>query len=94
MKVVIQRVSEASVSIDGKIKSEISSGLLILLGIENEDVNDDIIWLCNKISNLRIFNNEQGVMNKSIIEIGGEFLIISQFTLHASTQKRKSTILY
>lgn len=87
MKVVIQRVSEASVTINDKVKSQISKGLLILLGIENADTNDDISWLCRKISGLRIFNDQDGVMNKSVKDIGGEILVVSQFTLHASTKK-------
>lgn len=87
MRVVIQRVSEASVTIDGKIKSKIATGLLILLGIEPTDGEEDINWLCRKISNLRIFPDENEVMNKSILDIQGNFLVISQFTLHASTKK-------
>jgi len=87
MIAVIQRVSEASVRIDGAIKSSISNGLLILLGIENADGDDDIDWLCNKIANLRIFDDEEGIMNKSPIDTSGEILLISQFTLHASTKK-------
>ncbi len=87
MKVVIQRVSEASVTIDAKVKSAIETGLLILLGIEPEDDTEDINWLCRKISNLRIFNDENGVMNRSIMDIGGSMIVVSQFTLHASTKK-------
>ncbi|MEM9824310.1 MAG: D-aminoacyl-tRNA deacylase [Bacteroidota bacterium] len=87
MKVVIQRVSEASVTIDGKVKSAIGKGLLILLGIEPEDQEEDINWLCRKISNLRIFNDEKGVMNRSIVEEQGQMIVVSQFTLHASTKK-------
>ncbi len=87
MRVVIQRASEASVTIEGKVKSAIQQGLVILLGIENEDGTEDIDWLCRKISNLRIFNDDNGVMNKSVIEAEGAFLVISQFTLHASTKK-------
>ena len=87
MRVVIQRVTEASVTIDGAVKSKIEKGLLILLGIEDADTSEDIQWLCNKISQLRIFNDENGVMNKSVIDIEGECLVISQFTLHASTKK-------
>ncbi len=87
MRVVIQRVSEASVTIDGKMKSAIGTGLLILLGIETEDGPEDIDWLCRKISQLRIFSDEQGLMNLDITNVGGEFLVISQFTLHASTKK-------
>ncbi len=87
MRVVIQRVKEASVTIDGSVKSSIEYGMLILLGIENEDAQDDIEWLCKKISNLRIFDDENGVMNKSIVDTKGAFLVISQFTLFASTKK-------
>ena len=87
MKVVIQRVSKASVTIDGQIKSAIGAGLLILLGIEPEDQQTDIDWLCRKISNLRIFNDENGVMNRSILEEQGQVIVVSQFTLHASTKK-------
>jgi len=87
MRVLIQRVTEASVTIDRKIKSEIKSGILILLGIENADTDGDITWLSSKISKLRIFNDENGVMNKSINDINGEALVISQFTLHAGTKK-------
>ena len=87
MRIVIQRVSEASVTIEGVKKSEIGWGLLILLGIENEDTKEDIDWLCGKISRLRIFNDENGVMNKSVMDTGGEIIVVSQFTLHASTKK-------
>lgn len=87
MRVLIQRVKEASVTIDSNIKSAVSYGMLILVGIGNEDTQEDIDWLCRKISNLRIFNDENGVMNKSIVDIGGEILVISQFTLQASTKK-------
>ncbi len=87
MRVVIQRVRQASVTIDEEVKSSIAKGLLILLGIEDADTEEDIDWLCKKISQLRIFNDEDGVMNKSVLEIGGELLVVSQFTLHASTKK-------
>lgn len=87
MIAVIQRVSQASVTIEGNKKGEIGSGLLILLGIEDTDGEEDIAWLSKKINNLRIFNDEQGVMNLSLLEVRGEMLIISQFTLHASTKK-------
>ncbi len=87
MKIIIQRVSEASVKINGSIKSEIANGLLVLLGIEEEDSSEDIEWLCGKISRLRIFNDEHGVMNLSLMETAGDVLLISQFTLHASTKK-------
>ena len=87
MKAVIQRVSSASVTIDEDVKSEISTGLLILLGIELEDTQDDALWLANKIAQLRIFADREGVMNKSITEIEGEVIVVSQFTLHAKTKK-------
>lgn len=87
MRVVIQRVSHASVTIDGHCKSAIGKGMLILIGIEEADATEDIDWLCKKIVNLRIFDDENGVMNKSVLETGGEILVISQFTLHASTKK-------
>lgn len=87
MRIVIQRVSEASVTIKGVKKSEIGLGLLILVGIENEDTKEDIDWLCGKVSKLRIFNDENGVMNKSVVDSDGEIIVVSQFTLHASTKK-------
>ncbi len=87
MIAVIQRVSESSVKIDGKIKSQIGTGLMILVGIEEADNQEDIEWLSKKIVNLRIFPDENGVMNRSVLEVGGEILLISQFTLHASTKK-------
>lgn len=87
MIAVIQRVSEASVTIDGVVKSQIQKGLLVLLGIEDADDNEDIDWLANKIVNLRIFNDAQGVMNVSVKDDGGDIIVVSQFTLHASTKK-------
>ena len=87
MIAVIQRVSESSVRIDGEVKSEIGTGLLVLLGIEEADGREDIEWLAKKIVNLRIFPDEQEVMNKSLLDVGGELLLVSQFTLHASTKK-------
>ncbi|MDO9550875.1 D-aminoacyl-tRNA deacylase [Rhodonellum sp.] len=87
MLTVIQRVSESSVRINGKIKGQIGIGLMVLLGIEEADGQDDIDWLCNKIVNLRIFPDENGVMNKSLLDVNGDLLLISQFTLHASTKK-------
>lgn len=87
MKAVIQRVSEASVTIDGNVKSKIEKGLLILLGIEDADTQEDIQWLCKKITNLRIFDDENGVMNLSVKDINGSIIVVSQFTLHASTKK-------
>ena len=87
MRVVIQRVSSASVTINGRIKSSVNMGLLILLSIENADTEADIDWLVKKICQLRIFDDENGIMNKSLEETGGEALVVSQFTLHASTRK-------
>jgi len=87
MRVVIQRVKEASVSIEGHIKSQIESGLLILLGIEEADNKEDIDWLCRKIVGLRVFDDEQGVMNRNIEDAGGDIIVVSQFTLFASTKK-------
>lgn len=87
MRVVLQRVKEASVTIEGVIKSEIKEGLLILVGIENEDTTDDIQWLASKIAQIRIFSDEAGLMNRSVMDIAGEMLVVSQFTLHASTKK-------
>ena len=87
MKVVIQRVSEASVTIEGNIIASIKKGLLVLSGIVNDDTQEDINWLCNKISNLRIFGDENDVMNKSLLDIDGDVIVVSQFTLQASTKK-------
>jgi len=87
MRVIIQRVSKASVSINGHLKASIGKGLLVLVGIENADETEDIDFLVKKIVNLRIFADENGVMNRSVLETGGEILCVSQFTLHASTKK-------
>lgn len=87
MRVVIQRVSHASVTIDGVCKSAIKEGFMILVGIEGADTQEDADWLCKKIIGLRVFDDENGVMNKSILEVGGDILVVSQFTLHASTKK-------
>ena len=87
MKTVTQRVQYASVTIDGQVKSKIGKGLLILVGIEDRDTQEDIEWLAKKITNLRIFDDENGVMNRSCIEVEGEILVVSQFTLQASTKK-------
>lgn len=87
MRAVIQRVSKASVTIGGQIHSEIKQGLLVLVGIEDADTNDDIEWLSGKIVNLRIFDDAAGVMNESIKDKKGEIILVSQFTLHASTKK-------
>jgi D-tyrosyl-tRNA(Tyr) deacylase len=87
MRTVIQRVTDASVTINGNEKRTIQKGLLVLLGIEDADTDEDIRWLSQKICNLRIFDDEQGVMNLSVKDINGEILLVSQFTLHASTKK-------
>lgn len=87
MRIVIQRVSEASVSIKGTLKSSIQQGFLILLGIGEDDSEDDIEWLVKKVVNLRVFDDEKGIMNKSILDINGEILVVSQFTLMASYKK-------
>jgi D-tyrosyl-tRNA(Tyr) deacylase len=87
MRVVIQRVSQASVTIGGQVKSAIGPGLVVLVGIEGVDTAEDVEWLCGKIARLRIFNDDEGVMNRSVQEVGGEVLVVSQFTLHASTKK-------
>ena len=87
MIAVIQRVTEASVTIDNKINASIGSGLLVLIGIEDADAQEDIDWLAQKIVNLRIFNDEAGVMNISVKDNGGDIIVVSQFTLHASTKK-------
>lgn len=87
MKTVIQRVTRASVTIDNELKSKIGAGLLVLIGIEDSDNQDDIEWLVKKIVNLRVFNDEQGVMNRSLLETNGDIMIVSQFTLHASVKK-------
>ena len=87
MRVVIQKVTQASVSIENQIVASIDKGLLVLVGIEDGDTNEDIAWLSAKIVNLRVFDDDNGVMNLSVKEVGGEVLIVSQFTLHASTKK-------
>lgn len=87
MKVVIQRVTQASVKVEAEIIGEINSGLLVLVGIEEADTVQDIEWLSNKVVNMRIFGDENDVMNKSVLDIDGDILIVSQFTLHASTKK-------
>ena len=87
MRTVIQRVTKASVTVNGEKISAIDNGLLILVGIENADARDDIDWLTNKIANLRIFNDEDGIMNKSLVDVNGDVIVVSQFTLHAGTKK-------
>lgn len=87
MRVVIQRTRHASVTIDGTTVARIGIGLLVLVGIEEADTTDDIEWLTRKVVNLRIFDDDKGVMNRSVIDAGGDILVVSQFTLHASTRK-------
>lgn len=87
MRVVIQRTAYASVTIDGQLKSKIGKGLMILAGFENADTDEDVAWVTRKVLNLRIFDDENGVMNRSVLDVGGEVLIVSQFTLHAMTAK-------
>ena len=87
MRAVIQRVTSASVTIEGREKSAIGLGLLILLGVEDADTQEDLAWLVKKISNLRIFDDEEGVMNRSLLDVEGEALVVSQFTLYASYKK-------
>ncbi|SHJ22976.1 D-tyrosyl-tRNA(Tyr) deacylase [Arenibacter nanhaiticus] len=87
MRAVIQRVTQASVTVNEEVISEIGSGLLVLLGIESEDTEEDIIWLSKKIANLRVFNDEEGVMNQSLLQVNGDAIVVSQFTLHAATKK-------
>jgi len=87
MKIVIQRVSEASVSVESEIIGSIDRGLLILLGVTHEDTEDDVQWLCNKLLGMRIFSDENGKMNLSVGDVGGGILVVSQFTLYASTKK-------
>ena len=87
MRVVIQRVKSASVSIQGNVKCQIKVGLLIFLGIQKDDTDNDVIWLCNKISSLRIFSDDYGKMNLSVKDVNGDIMVVSQFTLHAKTKK-------
>ena len=87
MRAVVQRVTEASVSIEGHIHSKTKRGLLVLLGVEENDTVEDVVWLAAKIVNMRIFADDQGLMNRSLCDIMGELLVVSQFTLHASTKK-------
>lgn len=87
MRAVIQRVKSASVSIGGEEKSSIKSGFLVLLGVEERDTQEDVDWLANKLANLRVFDDDEGVMNRSILDVGGEALVVSQFTLFASYKK-------
>ena len=87
MRALIQRVTEASVRVEGKVVGAIDGGLLLFIGIEDADSEEDVQWLCSKVTQLRIFNDAEGVMNVSLLEQGGDLLLISQFTLHASTKK-------
>jgi len=87
MRIIVQRVKEASVTVDEKVVGQIGPGLLLLLGIEDEDTDEDIEWLCSKIAKMRIFGDEEGKMNYSVKDIDGGLLVVSQFTLHASTKK-------
>ncbi|HYG51898.1 MAG TPA: D-aminoacyl-tRNA deacylase [Flavobacteriales bacterium] len=87
MKAVLQRVSKASVTVDSKIISSIQHGLLVLLGVEDADTGEDGLWLAGKIARMRIFADDQGIMNKDVTEVAGEIIVVSQFTLHASTKK-------
>ncbi|MFN3138831.1 MAG: D-aminoacyl-tRNA deacylase [Allomuricauda sp.] len=87
MRAVLQRVSKASVTVDGQVVSSIGDGLLVLLGIEDADGQEDVEWLAHKMVNLRIFNDENNVMNRSVVDIDGEIIVVSQFTLHAQTKK-------
>lgn len=87
MRVILQRVKKSSVKVDEQLISEIGNGLMILVGITDEDTNEDLEWLCNKIASIRIFDDENHIMNKSIMEVDGEILAVSQFTLYASTRK-------
>lgn len=87
MKVVLQRVSEASVTVESKVTGEIKTGLLVFVGIEDADINEDVRWLANKIINMRIFNDDNNIMNLSLVDVGGDILLVSQFTLQASTKK-------
>ncbi|MEM9525815.1 MAG: D-aminoacyl-tRNA deacylase [Bacteroidota bacterium] len=87
MRVLIQRVSSASVTIDGKVSGQIDQGLLVLLGVEDADTQEDIDWLCGKITRMRIFNDEDQKMNRSVVDVDGGLLVVSQFTLFASTKK-------
>ncbi|GJM60049.1 D-aminoacyl-tRNA deacylase [Persicobacter diffluens] len=87
MRVLIQRAKDAHITVDGEDKGGFAQGLVVLIGIENEDGQEDIQWLVNKIINLRIFGDEEGKMNRSVLDIGGDIMLVSQFTLHASTKK-------
>ena len=87
MRIIIQRVSEASVTVDGTVRGAVNTGLMVLVGVEKGDTEDDALWLAAKTSSLRIFNDDQGVMNRSIMDVGGQVLAVSQFTVTASTKK-------
>lgn len=94
MRVVIQRVAESSVEVDDQVIGAIQKGLLILLGIEDEDSEEDVLWLCSKITQMRIFSDDEDKMNLDVKQVNGDVLVVSQFTLHASTKKRKSPVVY
>jgi len=87
MRALVQRVAEASVTVEGRVQGRIGGGLLVLLGVEVGDTRDDGVWLAGKVARLRVFADEAGLMNRSVMELGGELLVVSQFTLHASTRK-------
>ena len=87
MRVVVQRVSESNVKVSGEVTGKISKGFMVLVSFVDDDTDDDLDWMSNKIINLRIFNDEDGKMNKSLLDVGGDILLISQFTLHGSTKK-------
>ena len=87
MRVVVQRVSESNVKVSGEVTGKISKGFMVLVSFVDDDTDDDLYWMSNKIINLRIFNDEEGKMNKSLLDVGGDILLISQFTLHGSTKK-------
>lgn len=87
MRVVIQRVSKATVTVENNVKAAIDQGLLVLIGFENEDTQEDLVWMCNKLVNLRIFNDAEGKMNLSVLDLKGSILLVSQFTLFAATKK-------
>ena len=93
MRAVIQRVDKAGVQIEQAEQRNIGEGLLILIGIEEADSQEDVLWLSKKIVNLRIFDDEEGVMNKSLLDVGGELMVVSQFTLHAKTKKGNRPVL-
>jgi D-tyrosyl-tRNA(Tyr) deacylase len=94
MRAVLQRVTQASCKVDGEITGQIGTGFLVLLGIEDVDTEDDLNWLANKIAGMRVFGDENGLMNKALADVDGDILLISQFTLFAQTKKRKQALIY